>query len=112
MTLVQAIITAIVEGLTEFLPVSSTGHMIITERLLGIKSTEFTRLFTVGIQLGAILAVVILYWKRFIRPLINASAATLFYLRLFFAVIPALLLGFIFSVRFVQLFICRLLLVF
>ena len=58
MTTLEAIIIAIVEGLTEFLPISSTGHMIVTERLLGVESTDFTKLFTVGIQLGAILAVV------------------------------------------------------
>ena len=65
MNLLQAIIIAIVEGITEFLPISSTGHMIITEELMGIESTEFTKLFTVAIQLGAILAVVVLYRKLF-----------------------------------------------
>lgn len=62
---IETIIIAIVEGLTEFLPVSSTGHMIITQGLLGIKSTEFVKAFTVIIQFGAILSVVCLYWKRF-----------------------------------------------
>jgi undecaprenyl-diphosphatase len=96
-SLIDAIIIAIVEGLTEFLPVSSTGHMIIAERLLGIETSDFTRLFTVGIQLGAILAVVILYWKKFTAPLrVNAGGAA-FYGKLIIAVIPALLLGFIFS---------------
>lgn len=61
----EVIIIAIVEGLTEFLPVSSTGHMIITQNLLGIESTEFVKAFTVIIQFGAILSVVWLYWKRF-----------------------------------------------
>ena len=65
MTIAEAIILAIVEGLTEFLPVSSTGHMIITSSLLGIQRDEFTKLFEVSIQFGAILAVVILYWKKF-----------------------------------------------
>jgi undecaprenyl-diphosphatase len=97
MTLAEAIIIAIVEGITEFLPVSSTGHMIITEKVLGLKSTEFTRLFTVGIQLGAIMAVIVLYWKRFVSPLKERSHAVRFYFRLFIAVIPALVLGFIFS---------------
>ena len=96
MTTAQAIITAIVEGLTEFLPVSSTGHMIITERLLGVVSNDFTRLFTVGIQLGAILAVVVLYWKRFMAPF-RSSGGWNFYLKLIIAVIPALVLGFLFS---------------
>ena len=65
MTTIESIIIAIVEGLTEFLPISSTGHMIIAEKLLAIPSTEFTKVFTVAIQLGAILAVVVLYWKKF-----------------------------------------------
>ncbi len=95
MTTLEAIIIAIVEGLTEFLPISSTGHMIVTERLLGVESTDFTKLFTVGIQLGAILAVIVLYWKKFVAPLKTGNWQ--FYFKLFIAVIPALLLGFIFS---------------
>lgn len=95
MNLVDAIIIAIVEGLTEFLPISSTGHMIITEKLLGVPQNDFTKLFTVGIQLGAILAVVVLYWKKFIAPL--QTGKWNFYLKLLVAVVPALLLGFIFS---------------
>lgn len=95
MSILEAIIVAIVEGITEFLPISSTGHMIITEKLLNIPSTEFTKLFTVGIQLGAILAVVVLYWKKFITPIKNGKWD--FYLKLMIAVIPALILGFIFS---------------
>ena len=63
----ETIILAIVEGLTEFLPVSSTGHMIITQGILGIKSTEFVKAFTVIIQFGAILSVVCLYWKQFFQ---------------------------------------------
>ena len=63
----EAIIIAIVEGLTEFLPVSSTGHMIITQNVLGVESTEFVKAFTFIIQFGAILSVVVLYWKRFFR---------------------------------------------
>ena len=62
----QSIIIAIVEGLTEFLPVSSTGHMIITENMLGVDITDkFVNAFTVIIQFGAILSVVCLYWRRF-----------------------------------------------
>ena len=65
MNLIEAIVIAVVEGLTEFLPVSSTGHMIITQALLGIESTPFVKAFTVIIQFGAILSVVVLYWQRF-----------------------------------------------
>ena len=65
MNIIQAIIIAIVEGLTEFLPVSSTGHMIIASSLMGIEKEAFTKLFTVAIQLGAIMAVVVLYWRKF-----------------------------------------------
>jgi undecaprenyl-diphosphatase len=97
MSIVEAIIIAIVEGLTEFLPISSTGHMIITEKLLGVPDTDFTKLFTVGIQLGAILAVLVLYWKKFISPLTSGTKGWIFYLKLLVAVIPALLLGFLFS---------------
>ncbi|MFL5786540.1 MAG: undecaprenyl-diphosphate phosphatase, partial [Flavisolibacter sp.] len=92
MTILQAIIIAIVEGLTEFLPVSSTGHMIIASSLLGIASNDFTKLFEVAIQLGAILAVVVLYWKKFFD-----FSRWQFYMKLIIGVIPALLLGFLFS---------------
>lgn len=67
MTYLQAFIIAVVEGITEFLPISSTGHMIITERLLGMESTDFTKAFVVNIQFGAILSVIVLYWKRFFQ---------------------------------------------
>ena len=67
LTIWETIIIAIVEGLTEFLPVSSTGHMIITQNVLGVESTEFVKAFTFIIQFGAILSVVVLYWKRFFR---------------------------------------------
>lgn len=63
----QTIIIAIVEGLTEFLPVSSTGHMIIAQQILGVPSSDFVKAFTVIIQFGAILSVVVLYWKRFFK---------------------------------------------
>ncbi len=92
MSIIEAIVIAIVEGLTEFLPISSTGHMIIAEKIMGVEDNDFTKLFTVGIQLGAILAVVVLYWKKFID-----FKRWHFYLKLLIAVIPALVLGFIFS---------------
>lgn len=92
MDILQSIIIAIVEGLTEFIPVSSTGHMIITSKLLGVPDNEFTKMFTVAIQLGAILAVVVLYWKKFF-DFTNLR----FYLKLLVGVLPALLLGFLFS---------------
>jgi undecaprenyl-diphosphatase len=97
MNFIDAIIIAIVEGLTEFLPISSTGHMIIAEKLLGVPDDDFTKLFTIGIQLGAILAVVVLYWKKFMSPLTAGSSGIQFYLKLLVAVLPALALGFIFS---------------
>ena len=73
MSIIEAIIIAIVEGLTEFLPISSTGHMIIASTILGIHKEEFTKLFEVAIQLGAILAVVVLYWKKFFDCLTAGS---------------------------------------
>lgn len=90
MDIFQAIIIAIVEGITEFLPVSSTGHMIITQKLLGIEPNSFVKLFTVNIQFGAILSVIILYWKRFFQTFD-------FYLKLFIAFLPAAFLGFLFG---------------
>ena len=65
MSILETVIIAIVEGLTEFLPVSSTGHMIITQNLLGVETTDYVKAFTVIIQFGAILSVVCLYWKKF-----------------------------------------------
>jgi undecaprenyl-diphosphatase len=88
MNTIQSIIIAIVEGLTEFLPVSSTGHMIITSSLMGIGKDDFTKLFEVAIQLGAILSVVVLYWKKFFD-----FSKWQFYIKLMVAVIPALVLG-------------------
>ncbi|GAB6010615.1 undecaprenyl-diphosphate phosphatase [Viscerimonas tarda] len=90
MNVLETIIIAIVEGLTEFLPVSSTGHMIITQSILGVKSTEFVKAFTVIIQFGAILSVLFLYWKRFLQ-------SWDFYLKLFIGFLPAAFFGFIFS---------------
>lgn len=88
MTIWEAIIIAIVEGITEFLPISSTGHMIITESLLNMPSQDFTKLFIVNIQFGAILSVVVLYWKRFFQSFD-------FYFKLFVAFIPAAIIGFL-----------------
>ena len=90
MTIIQSIIIAIVEGITEFLPVSSTGHMILTQALLGMPVDDFTKLFTVNIQLGAILAVVVLYWKRFFQTMS-------FYYKLFVAFLPAVFFGLLFD---------------
>ena len=108
MNIFETIIIAIVEGLTEFLPVSSTGHMIITQNLLGVESTEFVKAFTFIIQFGAILSVVVLYWKRFFQ--LNHTPAPEganglqrflhkfdFYWKLFVAFVPAAVLGLLFS---------------
>jgi undecaprenyl-diphosphatase len=92
MSLLEAIIVAIVEGLTEYLPISSTGHMIITSYILGIEKDEFTKLYEVAIQLGAIFAVVVLYWRKFFD-----FSKWRFYLKLIIAVIPAIILGLVFS---------------
>ena len=120
LTWFQSIIIAIVEGLTEFLPVSSTGHMIITEKLLSVESTEFVKAFTIIIQFGAILSVIVLYWKRFfqLKPCrIFSSEETEgkslwakfgiwlkrflykydFYWKLFIAFLPAAFLGVLFG---------------
>ena len=108
MNLFQVVIIAIVEGLTEFLPVSSTGHMIIAQNVLGVESTEFVKAFTFIIQFGAILSVVVLYWKRFFRlnrePLPEGTPALRrllhrfdFYWKLLVAFIPAAVLGLLFS---------------
>ena len=108
MNTLETIIIAIVEGITEFLPVSSTGHMIIAQNLLGVESTDFVKAFTFIIQFGAILSVVVLYWKRFFK--LNDTpapegASTLkkilhkydFYWKLFVAFIPAAVLGLLFN---------------
>ena len=96
MNIVEAVIIAVVEGITEFLPISSTGHMIITEHVLGLGATEneknFVNLFTVAIQLGAILAVVVIYWRRFFQ-----FRRWQFYAKLLIGVLPALVLGYLFA---------------
>ncbi|MBE6298038.1 MAG: undecaprenyl-diphosphate phosphatase [Bacteroidales bacterium] len=108
MSILDTIIIAIVEGLTEFLPVSSTGHMIITQNLLGVESTEFVKAFTFIIQFGAILSVVVLYWKRFFKlnrtPAPEGAGALKrflhkydFYWKLFVAFIPAAVFGLLFN---------------
>ena len=108
MSIFETIVIAIVEGLTEFLPVSSTGHMIIAQNVLGVESTEFVKAFTFIIQFGAILSVLVLYWKRFFQlnhtPApegANAIQKLLhefdFYWKLFVAFIPAAVLGLLFS---------------
>jgi undecaprenyl-diphosphatase len=86
MNIIQLIVLSIIEGLTEFLPVSSTGHMVVASALMGIGKDEFVKLFEIVIQLGAILAVVVLYFKRFIRSVD-------FYVKLVVGVIPAVILG-------------------
>ena len=104
MDILDSIIIAIVEGLTEFLPVSSTGHMIIAQNLLGVESTDYVKAFTFIIQFGAILSVVWLYWKRFFQlnntPVPNGAGWVKrilhkydFYWKLFIAFIPAAVLG-------------------
>jgi undecaprenyl-diphosphatase len=90
MTLLQAIIIAIVEGITEFLPISSTGHMIIAQALLGVEPNQFVKAFTVIIQFGAITSVLFLYWKRFFQSID-------FYYKLFVAFIPAAVMGLLFG---------------
>ncbi|MFQ3575648.1 MAG: undecaprenyl-diphosphate phosphatase [Cytophagales bacterium] len=88
MDLFQAVVLAIIEGITEYLPISSTGHMIIASHFMGISGDDFTKLFTIAIQFGAILSIVVLYWKKFLN-LKDYS----FYLKLLVAFIPAVVLG-------------------
>lgn len=90
MSLPEAIILAVIEGLTEFLPVSSTGHMIIGSSAMGIAAQPFVKVFTVAIQLGAILSVVVLYWRRFFQSFG-------FYLKLLVAFLPAAFFGLLFK---------------
>lgn len=89
MTELQSVILAIVEGLTEYLPVSSTGHMIMAEYMMGIEPNPFVKAFTINIQFGAILSVLLLYWRKFFIP--NFS----FYLKLLIGFIPAAIIGFL-----------------
>ena len=104
MSIFETIIIAIVEGLTEFLPVSSTGHMIIAQNLMGVESTNFVKAFTFIIQFGAILSVIVLYWRRFFQlnhtPIPDGTPTIKrllhkydFYWKLFIAFIPAAIFG-------------------
>ena len=86
MTLMQAIILGIVEGITEFLPISSTGHLILTSRLLGLSQTDFQKSFEIAIQLGAIASVIVLYWRRFLELAVVS--------RVLVAFLPTGLIGF------------------
>ena len=110
MTILQAIVLAIVEGLTEFLPISSTGHMILAQGIMGMESNEYIRAFTVMIQFGAILSVLVLYWKSFFSA--NAAPSMTFrgkvltnrwkrlgyfYLSLIVALVPAMVIGLLFE---------------
>lgn len=110
MTAIQALILAIVEGLTEFLPVSSTGHMVIAQSLMGMESTEYVKAFTVMIQFGAILSVVVLYFKRFVNFALPSDmwhsnapewrrnlSRFRFYAQLIWGCIPAIILGLLFN---------------
>jgi len=92
MSWLEAVIIAIIEGLTEYLPISSTAHMVFTSAIMGIADDEYVKMFQVSIQFGAILAVVVLYWKKFF----DLSRIN-FYIKLGFAVIPALILGYFFD---------------
>lgn len=96
MSFIQAIILALIEGLTEFLPVSSTGHMILGSAFMGIETDDFTKLFTIVIQLGAILAVFVLYFKRFFQSVD-------FYVKLIVAFVPAAVAGVLLSDKIDQL---------
>lgn len=88
MSYLHAIILGIIEGITEFLPISSTGHMIITSSIMGIEDNSFTKAFEVIIQFGAILSVLVLYWKRFLPQ-------WSFYKKLFVAFLPTAIIGFL-----------------
>jgi undecaprenyl-diphosphatase len=90
MSIFESIILAIIEGVTEFLPVSSTGHIIIGSSIMGIADDPFTKMFTVSIQFGAILSVVVLYWKRFFQSFE-------FYFKILVAFIPAAVIGLLFK---------------
>ncbi len=96
MTVYQALLLAVIEGLTEFLPVSSTGHMILGSSLMGIQTDDFVKLFTVAIQLGAILSVIVLYFKRFFQTIG-------FYFKLLVAFLPAVFFGLLLSDKIDQL---------
>lgn len=96
MTVLEAVILAIIEGITEFLPVSSTGHIILGTAIMGLKSNDFVKLFTVAIQLGTILSVLVLYFKRFFKSFD-------FYFKLFAAFLPAVVFGLLLNKKIDQL---------
>lgn len=87
MDILQAILLSVVEGISEFLPISSTGHLVLTSELLHIPQTEFVKSFEIIIQLGAILAVVILYWKKYLTSIRVWE-------RILIAFIPTIVIGF------------------
>ena len=89
MSTTESLVLAVVEGLTEFLPISSTGHLIMVSSLMGIGKDDFTQFFEVAVQMGAILAVVVLYWKKFFT-----FRDWKFYVKLIIGVIPALVVGY------------------
>jgi hypothetical protein len=96
MNTLQAFLIAVMEGVTEYLPISSTAHMVFLSSYFGIQEDDFVKLFQVSIQFGAILAVVALYWRKFF-DFSSRSVALRFYLKLVYAVIPALILGKLFD---------------
>lgn len=99
MSILEALILALVEGLTEFLPISSTAHLLFTENLMGMESSDYVKMFTVSIQFGAILAVVVAYWKRFF-----VQVSWSFYKVLALSVLPALVLGKLFDDKIEEVF--------
>jgi undecaprenyl-diphosphatase len=99
MSILEALILALVEGLTEFLPISSTAHLLFTENLMGMESSDYVKMFTVSIQFGAILAVVVAYWQRFF-----VQVSWSFYKVLALSVLPALVLGKLFDDKIEEVF--------
>jgi undecaprenyl-diphosphatase len=97
MNYLEAVILAIIEGITEFLPISSTGHMIIASSIMGIADQPFTKIFTVAIQFGAILSVVLLYWKQFLPTDGAWKEKLIFYAKLLVGFIPAAVFGLLLS---------------
>src|SRR5687767_2738302 len=99
MTLLQSIILGIIEGITEFLPISSTGHLILTGKLFGIADDNFTKSFEIAIQFGAILSVVVLYWKKLFGkggPSSLGSSGSATWKKVLVAFLPTAVLGFLF----------------
>ena len=88
MTWLHTLVLSVIEGLTEFLPVSSTGHMALAAAFMGIERNDFTKLFIENIQFGTILSVIVVYWRKFID-----FKSWHFYLKLFYALIPSAVVG-------------------